>query len=124
MVQTDNGQLATEAAEWRQILRTYKTEFNDCQKALEDLCKLKLSKDELLAVEHFQNLFHIHLINIHDVKQRIKRHENRMQLELAGGNGNYLQQEHENLLEDFIVLENALQQLREDFSSFIENATD
>ena len=124
MVLTDISQLSAECQEWRQILRNYREEFQDCKKVLQEACRKNLSKDQLLEVEHFDNQFHIQLINIHDLKQSVKIHERKIQFESAGGaeawEATYAY--HEDLLDQFLMLENTLQQLREDFRNFI-NAT-
>ena len=124
MVLTDVSQLTAECQEWRQILRNYREEFNDCRKALQQTCNNSLSKDQLLEVEHFDNQFHIQLINIHDLKQSVKLHERKIQFETA--RGAEASEEtfayHEDLLDQFLMLENTLQQLREDFKNFV-NAT-
>ena len=124
MVLTDVSQLTAECQEWRQILRNYREEFNDCRKALQQTCNNSLSKDQLLEVEHFDNQFHIQLINIHDLKQSVKLHERKIQFETA--RGAEASEEtfayHEDLLDQFLMLENTLQQIREDFKNFV-NAT-
>lgn len=124
MVLSDVSQLASECQEWRQILRNYREEFHDCKKALQETCRKSLTKDQLLEVEHFDNQFHIQLINIHDLKQLIKHHERRIQFETANGAeaSENTFAHHEELLDQFLMLENTLQQLREDFKNFI-NAT-
>ncbi|RYY40770.1 MAG: hypothetical protein EOO08_06480 [Chitinophagaceae bacterium] len=123
MVQTDPAQLTAETAEWRQILRNYRDEFQECKKMLQDSAR-QTAKDQLAELEHFDNQFHIQLINIHDLKQAIKQHEKRFAYERAQGynlsNDTYA--EHERLLDAFLVLENNLQQLRGEFRDFV-NAT-
>jgi chromosome segregation ATPase len=121
MVQTDISQLASECTEWRQILRNYREEFQDCRKSLQQTCKKSLTKDQLQEVEHFDNQFHIQLINIHDLKQEIKGHESRIQYEASKSENvsDELYSHHEELLDQFISLENTLQELREDFKNFI-----
>ena len=124
MVLSDISQLTAECAEWRQILRNYREEFQDCRKALQDTCKKNLSRNQLLEVEHFDNQFHIQLINIHDLKHSIKSHEKKVQFETSE-NGNATEASfayHEDLLDQFLQLENTLQQLRDEFRNFI-NAT-
>jgi hypothetical protein len=124
MVLTDVSQLSAECQEWRQILRNYREEFNDCRKALQEICRKSLSKNQLQEVEHFDNQFHIQLINIHDLKQSVKNHERKIQFETSGkaeaSEATFAY--HEDLLDQFLMLENTLQQLREDFKNFI-NAT-
>ena len=70
--------MSAESAEWRQILRNHRNELNDFKKALQETCKNSLSKDQLQEVEHYDNQFHIQLINIHDLKQSIKSHEKKV----------------------------------------------
>jgi hypothetical protein len=124
MVQTDISQLSSETAEWRQILRNYRDEFSECKKLLSDNCKQTLNMTQLQEVEHFDNQFHIQLINIHDVKQAIKQHERKVSFELS--QHDYVTAAtfsgHERLLDEFLTLENRLQQLRMEFRDFI-NAT-
>ena len=124
MVLTDISQLSAECAEWRQILRNYKEELQDYRKALQDSCRKELSKDQLFEVEHFDNQFHIQLINIHDLKQSIKNHERKVQNETSEGSNasDATFAYHEDLLDQFLLQENTLQKLREDFKNFI-NAT-
>ena len=124
MVLTDVSQLSAECQEWRQILRNYREEFQDCRKALQETCRKTLTKDQLQEVEHFDNQFHIQLINIHDLKQSVKIHERKIQFETSGGAeaSEATFAYHEDLLDQFLMLENTLQQLREDFKNFI-NAT-
>jgi hypothetical protein len=124
MVQTDISQLSSECKEWRLILRNYKEEFHDCKLSLQDICRKSLSRDQLQEVEHFDNQFHIQLINIHDLKHSIKTHERKIELESAHAENTSdgIYSEHEDLLDQFLSLENTLQELRNDFKNFI-NAT-
>ncbi|RYY90376.1 MAG: hypothetical protein EOO15_02820 [Chitinophagaceae bacterium] len=123
MVQTDLAQLTSETAEWRQILRNYREEFQECKKMLQDSAR-HTAKEQLVELEHFDNQFHIQLINIHDLKQEIKQHERRIAYERSSSDqlSNNTYSEHERLLDGFLVLENSLQQLRSEFRDFV-NAT-
>jgi hypothetical protein len=121
MVQTDVSQLAAECKEWLQILRNYREEFQTSKKSLQEVCRKTLSKDQLLEVEHFDNQFHIQLINIHDLKHSIKMHERRVEIESSAGD-NLTEDSytlHEELLNEFLGLENTLQELRNDYKNFI-----
>lgn len=118
MVQTDLSQLTAECTDWRQILRSYRDEFQNCEKALTQMCKQSLSKDHLTQVEHFQNQFDIQLQNIHDLKQEIKTHEKLVQQDTISDE---VYAHHENLLNEFISLEGTLQELRDEFRNFINN---
>lgn len=120
MVQTDVSQLTAECNEWLQILRNYREEFQTAKKSLQEVCRKDLGKNQLLDVEHFDNQFHIQLINIHDLKHSIKTHERRIEHESASGDvaeDNYTL--HEELLNEFLSLENTLQELRNEFKTFI-----
>ena len=124
MVQTDTAQLSGECTAWRQILRSYREEFSQDKIRLQQAVSNTLPKDHLQDVEHLQNQFHIQLINIHDLKQSVKNHERKIQYETSerseASEATYAY--HEDLLDQFLMLENTLQQLREDFKNFI-NAT-
>ena len=125
MVQTDISQLCAEAADWHQILRNYRDEFTDCKKSLQEICRKDLSKGQLHEVEHFDNQFHIQLINIHDVKQQIKIHERRINQNLSQSDQlpDEVFTEHERLLDEFLSLENRLQELRNDFRLFVNDSS-
>src|SRR5438309_11513830 len=121
MVQTDISQLSAECQEWRQILRNYRDELQESKKSLQQTVRQELKKDQLQEVEHFDNQFHIQLIDIHDLKQFIKAHERRIEIESSSGE--QISEEtftgHEELLEQFLNLESTLQELRNDFKNFI-----
>src|SRR5215203_5287489 len=97
MVQTDISQLSAECKDWCQILRNYREEFQTSKKSLQEICQKTLSKEHLQDVEHFDNQFHIQLINIHDLKHSIKAHERKIEIESSSGEnipeGNYTQHE-------------------------------
>ena len=122
MVQTDISQLSAECTDWRQVLRNYREELQECKKVLQQTCKNTLSKDQLQEVEHFDNQFHIQLINIHDLKQLIKSHERKIQFE-AENISDAAYAEHENLLSEFLGLESTLQELRSDFKGFVSKTS-
>jgi len=123
MVQTEISQLSAECQEWRQILRNYRDELQQSRKSLQETCRKNLSKDQSMSIEHFENQFHIQLINIHDVKHTIKNHERKIEIESSGGDvSDNTYKAHEELLNEFLGLENSLQELRNEFGNFI-NAT-
>jgi hypothetical protein len=121
MVQTDISQLSAECQEWRQILRNYRDELQEFKKLLQHTCQKELKKEQLQDVEHFDNQFHIQLINIHDLKQFIKAHERKLEIESSSGEslGEETYTEHEELLDQFLNLENTLQELRNEYKNFI-----
>ena len=121
MVQTDISQLSAETAEWRQILRNYRNDLTESKKLLQDTCRQDLSKEHLPDVEHFNNQFHIQLINIHDLKQQIKLHNRKVEFEKSKGDqiSEDVFAEHERLLDEFLTLEHTLQELRSEYKNFI-----
>jgi D-ribose pyranose/furanose isomerase RbsD len=123
MVQTDVSQLSAECQEWRQILRNYREEFQLAKKSLEEICKKTLSKKHMLDLDHFDNQFHIQLINIHDLKHVIKNHESVIRGDRADTFTEAVYEDHERLLERFLRLENTFQELRIDFRNFINEGS-
>ena len=121
MVQTDISQLAAECKEWRQILRNYRDELQESKKSLQELCRKDLQRENLQDVEHFDNQFHIQLINIHDLKQYINAHERKLEIESSSGESiaEETYSEHEGLLDQFITLDSTLQELRSEYKNFI-----
>jgi DNA-binding GntR family transcriptional regulator len=121
MVQTDLSQLSAECQEWRQILRNYREELQLSKKALQEICRKSLTREQMQEVEHFDNQFHIQLINVHDLKHTIKMHERRLEIE-SSSNENLSEEtysSHEELLDQFLSQENTLQELRNEFRNFI-----
>ena len=123
MVQTEITQLAAEGAEWHQTLRNYRDELQQSRKELENDCQWCLTKEQFHDVEHFNNQFHIQLINIHDLKQEIKNHERSIQIEQAqkGQTSEETIARHERLYEQYTSLENTLQNLRNEFKQFVSS---
>ncbi|MGC4039141.1 MAG: hypothetical protein QM764_24495 [Chitinophagaceae bacterium] len=123
MVQTDISQLSGECTTWRTNLRTYREEFTQDKMKLQQAVGHTLPKDRFQDVEHLQNQFHIQLINIHDLKQAIKVHDRKVNLETESNHGQVQEEtlaEHENLFEQYQALESTLQDLRSEFNGFLE----
>lgn len=119
MVQADIAQLSGECTGWRESLRNYREEFNKCKSRLQQLTNHTLSKDDLTQVEHYQNQFHIQLINIHDLKQSIKQHDRKVNYEMGHGNvSNETLAEHENLFDQYQQMQHTLDELRTEFDDF------
>lgn len=122
MVQVDILQLTAECNAWREKLRQYREELNNDETRLRQEAGLPLSKEQLQAVEHLHNQFHIQLINIHDLKQAIKAHDRRMQFERVAFNGHVNEDSynrHETLQQEYAALEQTLSGLRAEFSAFL-----
>lgn len=120
MVQTDIAQYSTECTDWLNNLRHFREEFQECQKKLQQITTRRpLTKEQLKEVDHFYNQFEIQLTNIHHLKQAIKAH-GRTILDssrdiLEEDNAAY----HEDLFDQYTVLENTLQEVRHHFQQFI-----
>jgi seryl-tRNA synthetase len=121
MVQVETAQLTAECESWRQTLRQYREEFTQDKTKLQLAANRTLSKDQLQEVEHLHNQFHIQLINIHDLKQAIKNHDRKIGFEKREQNALNEETiaEHENLFNQHQTLEHTLQELREEFNSFL-----
>ena len=124
MVQTDISQLSRECNQWRERLHSYRDEFNQLKSKLQKAVNKSLSKDQLTDLEHLQNQLHIQLINIHDLKQSVKAHERKANLEVAANNGQAADEvyaDHENLYEEYQSLEQTLNDLRGELNNFVSN---
>ncbi len=125
MVSTDTTQLNRECSSWREHLRSYRNEMSQLRDQLQLMASGENDKEVLTEVEHYHNQFYIQQINIHDLKQAIKSHDRRLQMEELQRNGQLSPealQEHEQLHEQYEVLEHTLHELRSDFSNFVAKA--
>jgi hypothetical protein len=121
MVTTDVAQLSQECNAWRETLRSYRDDFGQLKNRLQDLAGRQTHREVLLEIEHLDNQFHIQLINIHDLKKAIKNHQHRITAEMAATKGQVNDEtatDHENLYDDYLRLENTLQQIKEEFKDF------
>lgn len=122
MVTTDISQFAAECETWRQNLRNSREDFMQMKEKLRQVIPKVSQKDILRDVEHYENQFHIQLINIHDLKHAIKAQEQKATLEKMENHGQVSDQtwaEHEQLLDEYQRLEHTLQMLKEGFSRFL-----
>lgn len=125
MVSTDTTQLNRECSSWREQLRSYRNEMSQLRDQLQLMASGEKDKDVLTEVEHYHNQFYIQQINIHDLKQAIKSHDRRLQMEEtqpAGQLSPETIQEHEELHDQYEVLENTLNELRSEFMHFMAKA--
>jgi benzoyl-CoA reductase/2-hydroxyglutaryl-CoA dehydratase subunit BcrC/BadD/HgdB len=125
MVQVDISQLSSECNVWREKLRMYREELNNDETQLREIAGKELTKEQLQDVEHLHNQFHIQLINIHDLKQAIKAHDRRMNFEKVAFNGHVNEDSfsrHESLFSEYQALEQTLQDLRQEFTGFLERS--
>lgn len=122
MVLEEISQLIEDCNSKREALTTHREAINQAQKDLLRLASKRLEKDDLTDLEHYQNQFHIQLINIHDLKHDLRAYEHRLKVEshLHDGVSNETIQKHSLLSEEFDSLENTLNDLQSDFQGFIE----
>jgi hypothetical protein len=122
MVQVDIPQLSGECNTWRESLRQFRDELTQHKNRLQQVAGQPLSKDQLRDVEHLHNQFHIQLINIHDLKQTIKLHDRKLGFEASANNGHVNEDtvaQHENIFEQYQILDQTLQNLRDEFNGFL-----
>ena len=122
MVTTDISQLAAECNTWRQQMRNYRDELTQLKNHLRQIAP-KVSQKELLQdVEHYENQFHIQLINVHDLKHSIKSHDQKASLEKNSNNGQVSDNtwaEHEHLFDQYQRLDHMLNELKGEFLQFL-----
>lgn len=121
MVIADLAQLAAECTQWKDVLRSNRNELAVCNQQLQALVSPRLEKRTLLEVEHFQNQFHIQLINVHDLKHAIKDHEKIATWEARARKGQFSDATwaaHEDLFDQYMQLEQTIGELKEDFNKF------
>jgi len=84
---------------------------------------LKVTRhDQLQDVEHYENQFHIQLINIHDLKHSIKVHDYKTMVARIESNGKVNHTtlaEHEHLFTEYRRLQSLLDELKDRFHQFI-----
>ncbi len=125
MVSLDAAQLNMECNSWRETLRSYRNEMGQLREKLQQLADGQKDKDILTEVEHYHNQFYIQQINIHDLKQAIKLHDRKLNTETTLPENNLSEDtlsEHEDLHNQYEVLEQTLSELRSEFQHFIAKA--
>jgi chaperonin cofactor prefoldin len=122
MVTTDISQLTAECNTWRSQMRHYREEFTQLKNQLRQIVTRVKQKELLQDVEHYENQFHIQLINIHDLKHSIKVHNSKAALALTGNNEHAVDivlAEHEHINTQYTRLEQMLKELKEAFQQFL-----
>jgi hypothetical protein len=120
---TEVGQLAGECSSWIDTLRSFRNKFSNYKQQLQEHSVDQTQHDVLLEVEHLHNQFHIQLINIHDLKQSVKRHMQNISYERARNNGNLSDDvlaRHEFLFDEYQRLEATLQIIGREFERFVK----
>lgn len=122
MVTTDISQLTAECTNWRQQMRNYREELTQLKNKLRQITSKVTQKDLFQDVEHYENQFHIQLINVHDLKHSIKAHDLKASAEKTANKGQVSDTtwaEHEQLFDNYQRLDHMLQELKSDFDKFL-----
>jgi chromosome segregation ATPase len=122
MVTADISQISAECNSWRAEMRKYREEITRLKDQLRRIALKVTRHDQLQDVEHYENQFHIQLINIHDLKHSIKVHDYRSMVDNQENNGQLRTttlQEHENLYSEYQRLQELLDELKNKFNQFI-----
>lgn len=120
---TEVGQLASECTLWIDTLRTFRNNFTNHKIVLQNIAVNQTQHDVLLEIEHLHNQFHIQLINIHDLKQAIKKHLQNIAYDRSKNNGlitDDILARHEYLYDEFQRLETTLQIISREFERFVK----
>lgn len=122
MVTTDISQLTEECNTWRQQMRNYREEIMHLKNQLRQIALKVTSHDQLRDVDHYENQFHIQLINIHDLKHSIKVHDYKTMITKTENNGKLnhtMLAEHEHLFAEYRRLQSLLDELKDRFRQFM-----
>jgi len=122
MVTTDISQLTAECNTWREQMRNYREEITNLKDQLRKIALKVTRYDQLQDVEHYENQFHIQLINIHDLKHSIKVHDYKTTLARVDNNGRVNHTtiaEHQHLFSEYRRLQSLLDELKDRFHQFI-----
>jgi hypothetical protein len=122
MIPEEISQLIEDCNVKREILASHREKINVLQKELLKFAAKSLPKEDLTDLEHYQNQFHIQLINIHDLKHDLKlfQHLLKSDTHLQDSPSGETATRHQELLGQFHTLENLLRNLENDFSDFVK----
>jgi len=124
MVQTDQSRIGTECRQWIDALRSLRAELNDSRDRLRQAISGPMQKDLLPQVEHFENQFDIQLTNINHLKHSIKDHEKEAEWSAdkhPGKPAEHILNGHENLHDQFRLLEDSVSELLDAFGGFMRS---
>lgn len=113
--ETQHQSLMHECMEWEMGLSEYKEKINLMKEELVSLLAARKSHEDQMKIEHFQNQFHIQLINIHDMEHAVKKH-----MEDADRHSDYrFKEPHHDLKLRFESLVRDLGDLEKEFKLFL-----
>ena len=122
MVLEEISQLIEDCNVKRDVLVEHRDKINSLQKELLKFAAMRLPKEDLTDLEHYQNQFHIQLINIHDLRHDIKFLQQRLKTELHVHEdvSETVIQKHQELMGQFDTLEGLLKNVEEEFGEFLK----
>jgi len=122
MVLEEISQLIEDCNVKRDVLVEHREKIHQLQKELLKFAAQSLPKDDLTDLEHYQNQFHIQLINIHDLRHDIKLHQQRLKTELHVHEdvSEGVIQKHKEIMSQFDTLEQLLEGVEAEFVSFLK----
>jgi len=122
---TEVGQLAGECNLWLDTLRSFRNKFNHHKISLQEIASYQTERDVLLEIEHLHNQFHIQLINIHDLKQAVKKHLQMIALEKSRSThlSDDVLARHEFLYDEYQRLETTLHIISREFERFAKHVS-
>ena len=120
MLTEETAHLVEECNSWKEQLRTEYVNMSLLLDRLQDMARSIQDTDTLKEVDHYHNQFYIQQINIHDLKQAIRRNEKKLHIPNPEENHAVEQilEEHKDLGEQFKDLEDTLTELKADFEVF------
>ncbi len=126
MVLEEISQLIEDCNSKRDALTVHRDKINTLQKQLLKFAAQSLPKDDLTDLEHYQNQFHIQLINIHDLRHDLKAYQQRVKVESHFDDGVSAEtmKKHQDLAGQYNTLEGLLTNLENDFSDFLKKPHD
>lgn len=123
MTTTTSSQLQNETIEWIQSLRNYRDVFQKAAIELQMLLSKNASKMNMHQTSHFDYQLQIQLKNIHDLKQKLKTHHRKIQLESNFQITNQTIATHEAYFEHYTSLESMLKKLSIDIAGFVAESS-
>jgi hypothetical protein len=122
MVTLTITQLKADCEQWHNAIRDNCDELISFKQVLLKITSRATGMPELIDIAHFENHFHILLINIHDLEQKIKLHEQNLTFPSKAEDGREpysLLTEQRKLSQEFEGLEKMIDELKIRFSLFI-----
>jgi hypothetical protein len=111
----NNNRLA-ESNEWYENLVSYREKLNELKNELYYFTPENSDTSVKKQIDHFHNQFHIQLVNIHDLKHRIKRHR----IDLERPEGHYSPAAHREIEDQIKIETNIIDELEAEFRTMIK----